>query len=94
MLGTCLASPYLQDYDLVIGAFVAVWLKNAQQSSQIDARWFDAGAAMVLLLPMVAASLANLTGLAFGPLFLIPPLILLGAVAAEQRRAGLKVVAG
>lgn len=94
VLGTCLASPYLQDYDLVIGAFVAVWLKNAQQSSQIDARWFDAGAAMVLLLPMVAASLANLTGLAFGPLFLIPPLILLGAVAAEQRRAGLKVVAG
>lgn len=40
VVGTCLATPYLQDYDLMIGAFVAVWLKNAQQHSKIDARWF------------------------------------------------------
>lgn len=94
VVGTCLATPYLQDYDLVVGVFVAVWLKNAQQHSQIDPRWFDAGAAMLLLMPFVAAPLANFSGLAFGPLFLVPPFILLGAVAAEQRRSCLTVTAG
>ncbi|WP_271613753.1 glycosyltransferase family 87 protein [Bradyrhizobium sp. CCBAU 51627] len=87
VVGTCLATPYLQDYDLVIGAFAVVWLKNAQPHSQVAAHWFDAGAAMVLLLPIVAASLAKWSGLAFGPLFFIPPFILLGALAMEQRRA-------
>lgn len=87
VVGTCLATPYLQDYDLVVGAFVAVWLKNAQQQSQIAGRWFDASAALVLLLPIVAPSLAKFSGLDFGPLFLIPPFILLGVVAAEQPRS-------
>lgn len=87
VIGTCLATPYLQDYDLVIGAFAVVWLKNAQQHSQISARWFNAGAAMVLLLPLMAASLAKVSGLAFGPLFFIPPFILLGALSIEHRRA-------
>jgi hypothetical protein len=94
LVGTCLATPYLQDYDLVFGAFVVVWLKNAQQDSQIGAQWFDAGAAMVLLLPLVAASLASFTGLALGPLFLILPFVLLCAVAAEQRRASFSVMVG
>ncbi|TYL91689.1 DUF2029 domain-containing protein [Bradyrhizobium rifense] len=94
LVGTCLATPYLQDYDLVFGAFVVVWLKNAQQDSQIGAQWFDAGAAMVLLLPLVAASLASFTGLALGPLFLILPFVLLCAVAAEQRRASSSVMVG
>ncbi|WP_409187949.1 glycosyltransferase family 87 protein [Bradyrhizobium sp. RDM4] len=88
VVGTCLATPYLQDYDLVIGAFVAVWLKNAKGHSQIDARWFEAGAALVLLLPLLAAAFAKFSGLAFGPLFLIPPMILLVSAAAEQRRTG------
>ena len=85
MIGTCLATPYLQDYDLVVGALVAVWLKYAQEHSKIAGRWFDVGAAMVLLLPMVAAPLAKFSGLAFGPLFLVPPFTLLGALAVEQR---------
>lgn len=93
VVGTCLATPYLQDYDLVIGAFVAVWLKNAQQHSKIDARWFEAGAALVLLLPLLAAALANFSGLAFGPLFLIPPMKLLVSAAAEQRRTGFTLTA-
>ncbi|WP_311972375.1 glycosyltransferase family 87 protein [Bradyrhizobium campsiandrae] len=87
VVGTCLATPYLQDYDVVVGAFAVVWLKNAQQHSQISARWFDAGAAMVLALPIVAAALAKWSGLAFGPLFFIPPFILLVRLAMEYRRA-------
>lgn len=94
VVGTCLATPYLQDYDLVVGAFVAVWLKNAQQDSQIPGRLFDLAVAMVLLLPFVAASLAKFTGLAFGPFFLVPPFILLGVLAAQQRRTGIPVIAG
>ena len=94
VVGTCLATPYLQDYDLVVGAFVAVWLKDAQRASQIAAYWFDAGVAMVLLLPLVAASLAGLTGLALGPLFLLPLFMLLCAVAAEQRRTSFSVMGG
>lgn len=86
VVGTCLATPYLQDYDLVVGAFAVVWLKKGQQHSQIAARWFDASAAMILLLPMVAASSAKLSGLAFGPMFFVPPFILLGSLALEQSR--------
>jgi len=87
VVGTCLATPYLQDYDLVVGAFAVVWLKSAQQRSQIAARWFDVGAAMLLVLPIVAAALAKWSGLAFGPLFFIPPFILLVNLATEYRRA-------
>ena len=29
IMGTCLTTPYLQDYDLVMSAFVVVWLKQA-----------------------------------------------------------------
>ena len=31
IIGTCLATPYLQDYDLVFGAFVVVWLHMAEK---------------------------------------------------------------
>jgi hypothetical protein len=94
VVGTCLATPYLQDYDLVVGAFAAVWLKNAQQHSQIATRWFDCGAAMVILLPVVAASFARFSGLAVGPLLLVPPFVLLCAAAAEQHRTSFPVMTG
>ncbi len=94
VIGTCLATPYLQDYDLVVGVFVVVWLKSAQQDSQIAAHWFDLGSAMLLLMPLLAASLAKFTGLALGPLFLIAPFMLLCALAAERRQASSSVVAG
>jgi arabinofuranan 3-O-arabinosyltransferase len=71
VLGTCLATPYLQDYDLVVGAFVPVWLA-------VDASHSTAGkqaaqlSLLVLLLPFVASLLAKLTGLALGPVFVVP----------------------
>jgi hypothetical protein len=88
IVGTCLATPYLQDYDLVMGAFVVVWLHMQEPRSQIPAQWIRTGMATILLLPLVAAPLAQLTGLAFGPLFVIPVFALLMCLAAEHHRVG------
>ena len=72
VLGTCLATPYLQDYDLVFGALVVAWLMQDDVVRRV-AHWplFLANAAL-LLVPLFGASLANLTGLEFGPLFIAP----------------------
>lgn len=69
VLGTCLATPYLQDYDLVIGAFVAVWIYQAMADRPRLALVTAGG---MLLLPLVGASLARMTDLAVGPLVLMP----------------------
>jgi arabinofuranan 3-O-arabinosyltransferase len=70
VLGALLATPYLQDYDLVIGAFVVAWLwrEDAKPGTHVSC-------ALILLLPLLASPLAKLTGLALGPLFVIPALI-------------------
>ena len=68
-LGTCLATPYLQDYDLVIGAFVAVWIYAARGDHPRVALVAAGG---VLLLPLFGVSLAVTTGFAVGPLVLMP----------------------
>ena len=70
VLGALLATPYLQDYDLVIGAFIVAWLVRdyARPLTQI-------ACAAILLMPLLTSPLAKLTGLAFGPLFVIPALI-------------------
>jgi hypothetical protein len=80
VLGTCLATPYLQDYDLVFGALVVAWLWTA--SVEVPERTLLVSSALLLLLPLMAAALAHMTGLAVGPLFIAP----LFAVAV---RAGL-----
>ena len=72
MIGVLLSTPYLQDYDLVLGAFIAVWLL------QLDPEWTPAtrlACASILLMPLLASPLAKLTGLAFGPMFVVPALI-------------------
>jgi hypothetical protein len=71
VLGTCLATPYLQDYDLVFGALVAVWLKQCPVRP-ISERWLQVSTGLLLVLPLVAATLAHLTGLALGALFFVP----------------------
>jgi hypothetical protein len=71
LLGALLATPYLQDYDLVLGAFIAVWLMRSP-AAKADAQ---IASALILLAPLLASPLAKLTGFAFGPLFVIPALI-------------------
>lgn len=89
VIGALLATPYLQVYDLVVGAFVVAWLAN------LDTEWKPAtqiACASILLLPLLASPLAKLTGFAFGPLFVLPALIVTArailatpAVAAAAR---------
>jgi Glycosyltransferase family 87 len=89
IVGTCLATPYLQDYDLVMGAFVVAWLKAEEGYSRIPVPWIRGAMASMLLLPLAAAPLGKLTGLALGPLFILPVFALLMMVArtASDRRA-------
>ncbi len=71
VLGTCLATPYLQDYDLVFGALVVAWLWQYPVEEK-SARALHISAGLRLMLPLLAAALAHLTGLALGPLFILP----------------------
>ena len=75
LLGTCLATPYLQDYDLVFGAIVVAWLWQQPVETDASERALQIACGLLLLLPLVAAALAHLTGLAFGPLFILPVFI-------------------
>jgi arabinofuranan 3-O-arabinosyltransferase len=71
VLGTCLATPYLQDYDLVVCAFVPGWLAAEYNQSSAGKQAAQLSL-LVLLLPFVASLLAKLTGLALGPVFIAP----------------------
>lgn len=71
VLGTMLATPYLQDYDLVVSSLVVAWLWQAPLAD-VSARALAASAALLLVLPLAASALAHLTGLALGPLFIAP----------------------
>jgi hypothetical protein len=86
IVGTCLATPYLQDYDLVMGAFVVVWLLMAEAHSRLPAQWFRAAMAMMLLLPLINAPLAKFIGPSVGPLFFLPVFALLIHVGTEYAR--------
>ncbi|HWP17033.1 MAG TPA: glycosyltransferase family 87 protein [Xanthobacteraceae bacterium] len=72
LIGALLATPYLQDYDLVLGAFIVAWVMNTEGAARPDVQ---IACALILLLPLVMAPLAKLTGVAFGPLFIIPALV-------------------
>lgn len=72
ILGTCLATPYLQDYDLVFGALVVAWLwQDAGIRHTAELPLFVANAS-ILLVPLLAAGVAHMTGLELGPLFILP----------------------
>jgi hypothetical protein len=68
VLGTCLATPYLQDYDLVVGTFVVVWLMLARDQLQISPRSLQALQGLILALPLFIAPLGWFTGYSIGPL--------------------------
>ena len=80
VLGTCLATPYLQDYDLVVGVFVVVWLA-ALCPALLPEKPMMIGAGLILLLPFVAAPLARVAGLALGALLLLPVFVIAARAA-------------
>lgn len=71
VLGTCLATPYLQDYDLVLGALVVAWLWPYPVPAVSNAK-LQISAGLLLVLPLVNSPIAQLTGLALGPVFIAP----------------------
>ncbi|HEX3439026.1 MAG TPA: hypothetical protein VHT93_01660, partial [Pseudolabrys sp.] len=76
VLGTCLATPYLQDYDMVFGAIVVAWLMAQPLASFGSERRLLAVCALILAVPLAASALVKLTGLVFGPLFILPAFVL------------------
>jgi hypothetical protein len=72
VLATLLATPYLQDYDLVVCAFVAAWILGSRSPSDADNASAFVGVGLLLLLPLVAAPVGVVTGYAIGPLFILP----------------------
>lgn len=86
VVGTGLLTPYLQDYDLVIGAFVVVLLQMAEANSRIPAHWIRAAMVMILLLPIAAAALAKYVGFPPGPPVFALVFALLIALATDHRR--------
>ncbi len=87
LLGTCLATPYLQDYDLVFGALVVAWLWQQPVEVYPSERALQITSALFLVLPLVAAALAHLTHLTYGPLFILPLFVLAVRAAFTEREA-------
>ncbi|MCX7295974.1 MAG: glycosyltransferase family 87 protein [Hyphomicrobiales bacterium] len=79
---TCLATPYLQDYDLVFGALIVVWLWQAP-APRFE-RTLPVAAGLLLILPLLAAALANMTGLCLGPLFIAPIFFLAARIGLQK----------
>lgn len=72
VVGTVLATPYVQDYDLVVGAFAVAWLVGqARGMPRVEgaAMW---ASGLLLVIPLVSAALAKATGLVLAPLFVLP----------------------
>jgi hypothetical protein len=81
ILGTCLATPYLQDYDVVVGAFVVVWLQAAGGRAGMTPRTIQIACAAILLLPLFNGSLSLMSGIAIGPLVIVPVFALVVTMA-------------
>ncbi len=84
ILGTCLATPYLQDYDFVVGAFVVVWLQIAGNRTGVTPRSIQIASAGILLLPLFNGSLSLMTGIAIGPFVIVPVFALVAMMARRS----------
>ena len=81
VMGTCLVTPYLQDYDLVMSAFVAVWLKQAGETKNVSPTMIESGMAAIMLAPFFAAPLAKATGFVWATPILVAVFALLVVLA-------------
>lgn len=86
VVGTCLATPYVQDYDLVIGAFIVVWLVELYPRAE-QAKSVIIGATLILVGPLLASTLARATGFDFGPLFIAPVFVIVAQAVFPVRSA-------
>ena len=84
VIGTLFATPYLQDYDLVLCVFAVAWLASPEMVARLGARPLWIASAALLLMPLLVSALGKLTGLAFGPLFAVPAFVLLIKVVAAH----------
>lgn len=84
VLGTCLASPYLQDYDLVFATLVVAWLWQTCGSVNSSLTLLICSG-LLLVLPLAASALAHPTGLALGPLFILPLYLVALRMSVDSR---------
>lgn len=85
VVGNWLATPYLQDYDLVVGAFVVVWLRTAGLHAPAWAPAIRIATAAILLLPVAAGMFGKATGFGLGPIVIVPLFLVLTCLAVRQR---------
>jgi len=81
VLGNLIATPYLQDYDLVVGTFVAAWLVGYCRAQHLSDKAALVAALLLLALPALAAGIGKVTGVSTGPLFLIPAFVIAASLA-------------
>jgi hypothetical protein len=91
VLGGFLAAPYLQDYDLVVGAFAVVWIARMAEHGAMTRRAAVLASAIVLVAPAVVAPVAKAAGLSIGApaLAVAFALVALAGVPLRERLAGL-----
>jgi arabinofuranan 3-O-arabinosyltransferase len=76
VLGTFLATPYIVDYDLVVGAFAAAWLTDRAVIPPALMRLATTAAGLVLLVAIMDFNLGPHVGVQLAPLFFIPAFVL------------------
>jgi arabinofuranan 3-O-arabinosyltransferase len=85
VMGTCLVTPYLQDYDLVMSVFVAVWLKQAgEQQDSVSPMVIAVAMAAIMLAPFFAAPVAKATGFVLAAPVLVAVFVLLVVLAPSS----------
>jgi arabinofuranan 3-O-arabinosyltransferase len=71
ILGTFVTTPYLHDYDLVVGAFVVAWLAGVKGLTAASRQQVFIVSALVLLVPIVGVSLKAVSQISFGAVFMM-----------------------
>ena len=85
VLGSFFVTPYLQDYDLVVGAFVVVWLTRPESLAYYSERAALIASGLVLVAPLFVSLSTNMTGLPLGSFFLLPAFVLTARGAWAER---------
>jgi arabinofuranan 3-O-arabinosyltransferase len=71
----------------VFGAMVVAWLWQQPVETERAEHVLQISCGLLLVLPLVAAALAHLTGIAFGPLFILPAFVVAMQMSLRARGA-------